>query len=81
MPTLKVIHICNYSRIFNLILELVNFVSHQPTLQPKITKEYGFAYADGKKNKKYDRTTLCISNGGFSTNLKLNFINRRSVLS
>ena len=43
MPTLKAIHICN---------------SHQPTLQPKIAKEYVFAKAEGKKNKKYDRTTM-----------------------
>lgn len=66
MPTLKAIHICN---------------SHQPTLQPKIAKEYVFAYADGQKNKKYDRTTLCISNSGFSANWKRKTINQRSVLS
>ena len=33
MPTPKAIHICN---------------SHQPTLQPKIAKEYVFANADRK---------------------------------
>ncbi|ALO14074.1 hypothetical protein L21SP5_00395 [Salinivirga cyanobacteriivorans] len=55
MPTLKAIHICN---------------SHKPTLQPKIAKEYVFANADGQKMKKYDRTTLCISNSGFSAILK-----------
>ena len=44
-PKLKAIHICN---------------SHQPTLQPKIAKEYVFANADGRKNKKYDRTTMGI---------------------
>ncbi len=49
MPTHKAIHICN---------------SHQPTQQPKIAKEYVFANAEGLKNKKYDRTTLCISNSG-----------------
>ena len=66
MPTLKAIHICN---------------SHKPKLQPKIAKEYVFANADGLKNKKYDRTTLCISNSGFSAILKSKTINQRSVLS
>jgi len=66
MPTLKVIHICN---------------SHQPMLKPKIAKEYVFANADGLKNKKYDRTTMCISNSGLSAILKRNTINQRSVLS
>ena len=66
MPTLKTIHICN---------------SHQPTPQPKIAKEYAFANADGLKNKKYDRTTLCISNSGFSAILKRKTINQRLVLS
>ena len=37
MPTLKAIQICN---------------SHQPTLQPKIAKEYGFANADRKTFKR-----------------------------
>jgi len=36
MPTLKAIHICN---------------SHQPTLQPKIAKEYGFADATNGTEK------------------------------
>lgn len=31
--------------------------------------------------KKYDRTTLCISNSGFSAILKRKTINQRSVLS
>jgi len=66
MPTLKAIHICN---------------SHQPTLQPKIAKEYVFANADGLKNKKYDRTTMCISNSGLSAILKRKILNQRSVLS
>ncbi|GAL69159.1 hypothetical protein JCM19301_395 [Jejuia pallidilutea] len=66
MPTLKAIHICN---------------SHKPTLQPKIAKEYVFANADGLKNKKYDRTTMCISNSGLSAILKRKTINQRSVLS
>ena len=66
MPTLKAIHICN---------------SHKPMLQPKIAKEYVFANADGLKNKKYDRTTLCISNSGLSANLKRKTINQRSVQS
>jgi hypothetical protein len=66
MPTLKAIHIYN---------------SHKPTLQTKIAKEFVFANADGQRNKKYDRTTLCISNSGFSANLKYKTINQRSVLS
>jgi len=37
MPPLKAIHICN---------------SHQPTLQPKIAKEYIFANADRITNKR-----------------------------
>lgn len=37
MPTLKAIHICN---------------SHQPTLQPKIAKEYVFANADRNTYKR-----------------------------
>jgi len=49
MPTLKAIHICN---------------SHQPTLHPKIAKEYGFANAERRPKKKYDRTTTAISNWG-----------------
>ncbi len=65
-PTHKAIHICN---------------SHQPTLQPKIAKEYVFANADKRKKKKYDCPTLCISNSGFSTILKRKTINQRSVLS
>ena len=55
-PTLKAIHICN---------------SHQPTLQPKIAKEYVFANAGGRKNKKYDRTTMAINNCGESDKTKL----------
>ena len=66
MPTHKAIHICN---------------SHQPTLQPKIAKEYVFANADGRKNKKYDRTTLCMCNSGLSAILKHKTINQRSALS
>jgi hypothetical protein len=36
MPTLKAIHICN---------------SHQPTLKPKIAKEYVFANATNRTEK------------------------------
>ena len=66
MPTLKAIHICN---------------SHLPSLQPKIAKEYVFANADGQTKIKYDRTTLCMSNSGFSAILKRKTINQRSVPS
>lgn len=31
-----------------------------------------------QKKKKYDRTTLCISNSGFSANFKRKTINQRS---
>ena len=44
MPTLKAIHICN---------------SHQPTLQPKIAKEYVFANAD-RRPKKTTKAQHCI---------------------
>jgi hypothetical protein len=39
MPIPEAIHICN---------------SHQPTLKPKIAKEYDFANADRRPKKKYD---------------------------
>lgn len=61
MPTLKAIHICN---------------SQQPTLQPKIAKEYVFANADGLKNKKYDRTTMAIRNAGLSADIKVITLNK-----
>ena len=51
MPTLKAIHICN---------------SHQPTLQPKIAKEYVFANAESQGKIKYDRTTKCINHWAIS---------------
>ena len=76
MPTLKAIHICNYSRVLNLFLEFVNYVSHQPKLQPKIAKEYVFANADGLKKKKYDRTTLAIRNAGESADIKVFTLNK-----
>ncbi len=44
MPTLKAIHICN---------------SHQPTLKPKIAKEYVFANAD-KRTKKSTIAQQCV---------------------
>ena len=50
MPTLKAIHICN---------------SHQPTLQPKIAKEYVFANADRQTKKNNEGTTMCIIHKGF----------------
>ncbi len=56
MPTLKAIHICN---------------SHQPTLQPKIAKEYVFANADRRAKRKYDRTTMAIRNAGEIADMKV----------
>ena len=61
MPTLKAIHICN---------------SHQPTLQPKIAKEYVFANADRRPKKKYDRTTMAIRNAGESADMKVITLNK-----
>ena len=61
MPTLKAIHICN---------------SHQPTLQPKIAKEYVFANADRRTKKKYDRTTMAIRNAGESADMKVITLNK-----
>jgi len=61
MPTLKAIHICN---------------SHQPTLQPKIAKEYVFANADRRTKKKYDRTTMAIRNAGESADIKVITLNK-----
>ncbi|MBT7393419.1 MAG: hypothetical protein HN778_01170 [Prolixibacteraceae bacterium] len=61
MPTLKAIHICN---------------SHQPTLQPKIAKEYVFANADRPPKKKYDRTTMAIRNAGESADMKVITLNK-----
>jgi len=64
MPTLKAIHICN---------------SHQPTLQPKIAKEYVFANADRRTKKKYDRTTMAIRNAGESAETKIITFNKLSA--
>ena len=61
MPTLKAIHICN---------------SHQPTLQPKIAKEYVFANADRRPKIKYDRTTMAIRNAGESAEMKVIALNK-----
>ena len=60
MPTLKAIHICN---------------SHQPTLQPKIAKEYVFANADRRPKKNTERTTMAIRNAGESADMKVITIN------
>jgi len=51
MPTLKAIHICNYSRILSFILEFVNFVSLKPNHQPKLAKEYVYPTLTEKKIK------------------------------
>jgi len=61
MPTLKAIHICNL---------------HQPTLQPKIAKEYVFANAETRPKKKYDRTTMAIRNAGLSADRKVITLNK-----
>jgi hypothetical protein len=66
MPTLKAIHICN---------------SHKLTQHQKLQKSMSFPTLTDRKNKKYDRTTLCISNSGFSAIMKHKSINQRSVLS
>lgn len=64
MPTLKAIHIYN---------------SHQPTLQPKIAKEYVFANAETRPKKKYDRTTMAIRNAGLSADIKVITLNKLSA--
>ena len=58
---------CNSQRKFKHIAILV----------PAVAKSF-HANADGQKNKKHDRTTLCISNSGFSAYLKHKNINQRS---
>lgn len=60
MPTLKAIHICN---------------SHQPTLQPKIAKEYVFTNADRRK-KKYDCPTMAIRNADESADMEVITLNK-----
>ena len=64
MPTLKAIHICN---------------SHQPTLQPKIAKEYVFANAGRLTKKKYDCPTMAIRNAGESADMKVITLNKLSA--
>ena len=64
MPTLKAIHICN---------------SHQPTLQPKIAKEYVFANADRRTKKNTERTTMAIRNAGESADMKIITLNKPSA--
>jgi len=76
MPTLKAIHICNYSRASRFFLEFVNFVSHQPPLQPKIAKEYVFANANRRTKKKYDCPTMAIRNAGESADIKVIILNK-----
>ena len=61
MPKLKVIHICS---------------SHQPTLQPKIAKEYVFANAERRMKKKCDRTIMVIRNAGKSADMKVITLNK-----
>lgn len=61
MSTLKAIHICN---------------SHQPTLKPKIAKEYVFANAHRRPKKNTERTTACIRNSGFSAKTKVSAFNK-----
>ena len=61
MPTLKAIHICN---------------SHQPSLKPKIAKEYVFANANRRTKKKYDCPTLYKRNAGFTAKLKVSSRNK-----
>lgn len=64
MPTHKAIHICN---------------SHQPTLQPKIEKEYVFANADRQTKIKYDHTTMAIRNADLSSDIKVITFNKLSA--
>ena len=59
-PTLKAIHIGK---------------SHQPTLKPKLAKEYVFANADTDE-KKYDCPTMAIRNAGESAEMKVITLNK-----
>ena len=60
-PTLKAIHIGK---------------SHQPTLKPKLAKEYVFANADRRTKKKYDCPTMAIRNAGESADMKVITLNK-----
>ena len=60
-PTLKAIHIGK---------------SHQPTLQPKLAKEYVFSNADRRTKKKYDCPTMAIRNAGESADIKVITLNK-----
>lgn len=48
---------------------------------PQKPKELSRQRQQTEMNEKSQRTTLCISNSGFSANLKHKNINQRSVLS
>lgn len=63
-PSPKAIHICN---------------SHQPTLQPKIAKEYVFANAERRTKKNTERTTMAIRNAGLSADMKVITLNKLSA--
>lgn len=65
MPTLKAIHICNYSRILNLYFRVreLTFRTSQPH-KPKLAKAHVFANADSRTKKKYDCPKLAIRNAG-----------------
>ena len=73
---LKAIHLCNYSRLYDLFLVFVYFVSHQPIRKPKIAKEYVFANADRRAKKNNEGTTLAIRNAGESANMKVITLNK-----
>jgi len=66
-PTLKAIHICN---------------SHEPTLQPKIAKEYVFANADRNTYKQMKINTIEEHRTHNSVYVAIagEVVNRRSVL-
>jgi hypothetical protein len=64
MPTQKAIHIGK---------------SHQPTLQPKLAKEYVFANADRRPKKKYDCPTMAIRNASESAEMKVIILNKVSA--
>jgi hypothetical protein len=61
MPTLKAIHICN---------------SHQPTLQPKIAKEYVFANADRQTKKNNEGITRVWQKWRFSAPQTVLWLNK-----
>ena len=61
----KAIHTCN---------------SHEPKLEPKIAKEYGFSNDNGRPKKNTERTTAVWRNGGCSASYDSFVVGSSAVL-